>query len=262
MPNINSILNNWKTALTSLVAVLIIVPSVINSVNDIIVAWRGLPIGEKEEINSELFKRHWKKDPVHSKQLVVDGVKGKIPITIDIYENGDIFVDYGQFTQWFPYDDKGIAKNGFGLINTAHAGFFDSISQSVLHARPLPSKVTTKIDGHNVTREKELSDGSIERQVININTGRVKSIESVKSNRPVTNSSDSHSGKPVEVIKLPTSSNKNVEVYKLKANSPTLLNTNLNLPKEKRIDASRSTLESQNITVENGPSTHNPSVRQ
>ena len=79
-------------------------------------AWKGLPIGENQKINSELFAIHWKEDPIHTKQIIVEGVNGKVPITVDVYKNGDIFVDYVRLTQWFPYSNL-IAQNNFYLVN-------------------------------------------------------------------------------------------------------------------------------------------------
>ena len=218
MPKIEELLNNWKTILTSFVAVLVIVPSVLNSVTDIWVAWNDLPIGEKEKINSMLFKNHWKENPVHSKQLIVEIEKGKTPITLDIYRNGDIFIDYGRFTQWFPYKDIEITSNNFHLIPTIQAGFFSKFTRQLKTVNALPTKVTNEKKSNNeVVRSKTLSDGSIERQVININTGKVKSHEVIPA--PVSSVKPANSVnisiEPIEVIKIPENSKGKVEIYNI-----------------------------------------------
>ena len=223
MLKLEELLNHWKTILTALLALLVVIPSVINSVNDIWIAWNGLPIGEKEKINSKLFTDHWKEDPIHTKQLIIEGAKGKVPVTIDIYKNGDIFVDYGRFTQWFPYKDlnTSIATTTFSILPEANAGFFDKISKNVKSVGSKPVKVVNKEEKQAVVREKTFSDGSIERQVINKNTGKVESAETIE---PKPNSSSNvvvDTGEtvtePIEVIKLPTKENSSVEVYSIKA---------------------------------------------
>ena len=43
-----------------------------------------------------MFKKHFKDNPVHTKQLVVNAEQGQLIMTLEIYQNGDIFVDYGR----------------------------------------------------------------------------------------------------------------------------------------------------------------------
>lgn len=215
MPKIKELLDNWKSTVAALVALLILVPSVINGINDIWVAWRNLPIGDKEKINSQLFKKHWKESPIHTKQIIIEGKNGKEPITVDVYENGDILVDYGRLTQWFPYSSL-VAKEDFHLVNKAYAGFFNKITRSI--KSPIAKSIKNVINtDKTVERTRSFEDGSKEVQIININTGEIissKNIEPDNSSNKVTPSiSDSNS--KIEVIKLPESSNDKIQIYEI-----------------------------------------------
>ncbi len=206
MPQIRDLLNNWKSTLATLAALLIVIVSVINGVNDIIVAWRGLPIGETEKINHHLFKEHWKEDPIHTKQIVIEGNKGNVPITIDVYANGDIFVDYVRLTQWFPYSDV-ITQKEFHIINSAYAGFLKKASKKI---RSESSSIKNeKASANTVKRTRNLEDGSKEIQTININTGKITNVETVEpeENAETMDSSKRRRSSDIEVIRLPGAKN-------------------------------------------------------
>ena len=221
MAKFETLLNNWKTILTSLVALLVIVPSVLNAVNDIWVAWQHLPIGEKEKINNTLFKKHWKENPLLSKQLIIEGKKGRIPVTIEIYTDGDIFVDYGLFTQWFPYAIAKMASHKFEIITSAYAGFFSKVDQNIKAVNAKPTQINNSREKNNVIREKVLSDGSIERQTININTGEVIKAERIppQVTPPTAMTPGDIRMETIEVIKLPTSNNEKVKTYTISPNT-------------------------------------------
>lgn len=172
--------NHWTKIVTALLGFLVVIPSVINSFTDIYVAWQGLPIGEKEKINSRLFQSHFQENPQHSHQLMIDGSSGQWPMTVDVFNNGDVFINYGQNVQWFPYKQLKISDAGFSFIKSAHASWY---------VEPQNANPAEKVDADSVKIESRyiskteieriryLSDGSSIKQVININTGRVISTE-------------------------------------------------------------------------------------
>lgn len=214
MPRIKELLNDWKGTIAALAALLIVIAALINGVNDTWVAWRGLPIGAKEKINSQLFKVHWKEDPIHTKQIIIEGKNGKIPITLDVYKNGDIFVDYVRLTQWFPYSTV-IAQNDFHFINSAYAGFFDKIKKTV--KTQMHRIVNIKKSKKTVERTRLFEDGSKEIQTIDINTGEIISIKNIEPDKDANTITPSNNAPntSIEVIKLPKSSNDKVQVYKI-----------------------------------------------
>lgn len=172
-----------NTAL-AFVAFLVVIPSIINAFGDIIASFENLPNGEKERINAELFKEHFKEEPQTSKQIEIKSDQATLAMSVDIYKNGDIFVDYGQYTQWLPFEyEEKTAKVSFNLINSAYAW---SIKRKIYNIQQKVKAVTKsvknrKISNHEIERVRTLSDGSVEKQIININTGRVIHTESIIS---------------------------------------------------------------------------------
>lgn len=216
MPKIKDILDNWKSISIALSALLVVVPSVINGVNDVWVAFNHLPIGSKEKINNLLFKTHWKDTPVLTKQIIIEGNSGKVPITIDVYHNGDIFVDYGKLTQWFPYKNL-VVNNSFKFINSAYAGMsiFDKTSKSLKTQDNIKIE-NIKNSSNIVERVRVYDDGSKEIQYIDINTGKISRNRILSSNEIYPNFNDSPNSK-IEVIKLPENSNEKLDVYSVEA---------------------------------------------
>jgi len=206
----------WKTKLTSLLASLVIVPSIINSIGDIWVSMNDLPIGEREVINSTLFRLHWRENPVHSKQIIVDVKNVSVPITIDVYRNGDIFLDYGNTTQWFPFDDKSLvfADINFNVISSAYAVNIKNIMKKIVTQPSAPVEIINeKVNNSEIKRSKVHQDGTIENQVIDINTGQTKSYEVIELELP----KDDPNEKPkiIEIIKIPERINEAVEVIEI-----------------------------------------------
>lgn len=190
MPAISDIFRSWEKTAVALVAFLVVVPSVINAIGDIWVAVQGLPVGEKEKINSALFQHHFKENPAASEQFTIESDKGSLQMNLDVYKNGDIFIDYGQFVQWFPFDYQKQQGKSFALISSANAWTIKR--QNDLPAEQLSAttvKIETKqISNELVERTRYLSDGSKEIQTINVNTGQVISVKSIVSptTKPMT----------------------------------------------------------------------------
>ncbi len=177
-------LGSWKNTALAFVALLVVIPSIINAFGDILASFENLPNGEKEKINAELFKEHFQEDPQTSKQIEIKSEQATLAMSVDIYKNGDIFVDYGQYTQWLPFEYVETAKVSFNLINSAHAW---SIKRRTYNSQQkvkadTKSVKNRKISNREIERVRTLSDGSVEKQIININTGKVVRTEStVKS---------------------------------------------------------------------------------
>ena len=80
-------------------------------------------------------------------------------------------------------------------------------------------RVENRVDeDKNIIRSKTLSDGSIERQTINPNTGKVLKVEEVQPvDPPIDNKYDVKENKPITVIKLPETKGQKTRVYTLDA---------------------------------------------
>jgi len=199
--------HNWGRKLTGLVGFLVVVPSVLNAGKDIWVSWNDLPIGEKEKINSLLFKDHWKESPIHSKQIIVEIQKRKVPITVDIYRNGDIFIDYGRSAQWFAFEEIDLSFTQFTLLSSAHA---NEHSIDIKEMSAAPVIVINEInENKDVVRSKVLKDGSIEKSTLDPNTAKTISVEVIPAPE---NIKEPINIEPTELIKIPDENSKPVEI--------------------------------------------------
>ncbi len=214
MPGIRDLFDNWRNTIAALAALLVVIPSVINGISDIWVAVKGLPIGDKEKINNQLFIAHWKENPIHTKQIIIEGETGKIPITVDVYKNGDIFVDYVRLSQWFPYSEL-VVKNDCGFPGSAYAGFFDKTKNFI--KTPTQKISNVKKTANTVERTRSFEDGSKEIQTIDINTGKIISVKSIKPDKTPNNDGPigPNTNSAIEVIQLPESPNEKVRIYEI-----------------------------------------------
>ena len=216
-----------KNTLLALVALLIVIPSVINAVGDIWISLQGLPTSEKEKINAALFEAHFQENPAASEQLLIEGDLGTLEMTIDVYKNGDIFVNYGKFIQWFPFSYETEIANNFSIISPSYALWFLYTPYEDIPGGATSSKKVINADTENIEhkqiskteieRIRTLSDGTIEKLIINKNTGEVISVETIVSDTsiPITkedeeelkskviNVSTDRQEQPDEVIAVP-----------------------------------------------------------
>jgi hypothetical protein len=179
MVDIKKFLDNSKAVIAGVVGLLIVIPSVINSIGDIITSLRNLPIGEKEKIHVQLLNEHWRENPVHTKRLQIDGKDGKLIITLDIYRNGDIRVDYGEYAQWFPYKKVENSEKELSL------SFFTNLyadEVEVYKERTITTEVENFKSKKNIIRIRKFSDGSIQKMTLEKNTGKILKIDINESN--------------------------------------------------------------------------------
>ncbi len=201
MSKFRELFSRWEKTALAIVAFLVVIPSIINAIGDIWSAVRGLPIGKQQKINAALFQTHFRDTPAASQQIKIESDFGSLIMSLDVYSNGDILVDYGKFTQWFPfYHDKLFATN-FHLINTANAEdgswlFKNSADIGAAEAdgdiESLRVKAETQKIEHKdlssteLERKRTLTDGSVETLVINKNTGEIVKIDHTITQDPPT----------------------------------------------------------------------------
>lgn len=182
MTKLFGLFDSWSKAATAILGFLVVLPSIINAITDIYVAWQGLPIGNQEKINAQLFQRHFQEDPLNSQQLVVQAEEGVSAMTVDIFRNGDVFINYGLNVQWFPYKDVQIASRTFQFMNSAQASWY--VEPTAQQPPKILDAESVKIESRYISkteieRTRYLSDGSKIIQVINVNTGQIISSQYV-----------------------------------------------------------------------------------
>lgn len=187
--------NGWLTSthgiITSLMAILVVVPSLINAVMDVYTAAFNIPKTISEINNVQLFKQHFQQQPVHTAQSIISPTPGEqLPIKLDVYENGDIYIEYGEFSQWFPFKPSKNTASSW-LIRSAYAQ--DTTTQAVspctvaekestepaqpnaLAAPYYRYMQTDKLEGSTILRDRVYEDGCKETVTIEMNTGVIQS---------------------------------------------------------------------------------------
>lgn len=175
------VLKGWVAGLTG---VLVVIPALINAGVDIYSSLRKLPKTESERLNVELFQKYFNKQPVAAFPVPVKQNNGTVEVRFSVYEEGDVFVEFGNFTQWFP----------FPSAERKHA-HFSPISMAFADAQgPQGSgryQQSDRFEDGFVIRERKYDNGINERQVLNPRTGEI--LEKF-SRRAETSSSGSAAG--------------------------------------------------------------------
>ncbi len=150
--------------LVAFAAVFVVIPSVVNTALDAYRTIRNIPQGIQQQANHELFQRHFQEQPASSLPMVVKTDTGTLDVNIDIYRNGDIFVAYGDHTQWFPFETAKTAAGRFRIIATAEA--------AELKGEGAYQQRQENHDG-SVVRERIYQNSVKETLVIDRNSGRI-----------------------------------------------------------------------------------------
>lgn len=160
-------LKSVRNSIIAATAVLVVVPALINSGIDVYETVRDIPRGSKERQNVELFQKHFKESPVFTAPLSIKGGGETRQVSIDVYENGDIFVLYGTNSQWFPFRPEQ-AFFDYDLIPRAYAQATDG------PRRGKGSYVQKNtMDSGTVTQERVYMNGVKEILRIDKNTGNI-----------------------------------------------------------------------------------------
>jgi hypothetical protein len=112
----------------SLTALLVVVPALINSGLDAYKAVANIPTNIYDRANDELFKKHFKEIPTISEPVPVKNSAMTVDMLLEVYPNGDIFIRYGEFRQWFPF--KPLTAASLQLVAEASA---DTLQETNSH---------------------------------------------------------------------------------------------------------------------------------
>jgi hypothetical protein len=161
-----------KLWLTGLIGVLVVLPSVINAGVDVYSSLLKLPKTEAERINEKLFRENFGKQPVATVPVPIKQNNGVVEVRFDIYEKGDVFVQFGSFTQWFPFPSPTADVKtpvGFSLMSSAFA--------QTPPTQPVQGmgsyQQTDQMQGDTIKRQKIYQNGVVENQVIDTRSGGV-----------------------------------------------------------------------------------------
>ena len=168
----NSFFANIKLWLTGLIGILVILPSLINAGLDVYSSLLKLPKTESERLNEKLFRENFGKQPVATIPVPIKQNNGIVEVRFQIYEKGDVFVEFGNFSQWFPFpstENAGKKSAGFSLISSAFAQAPAASSAQGMGRYQQSDKMQ---DGA-ILREKTYENGVIESQVIDTRSGDI-----------------------------------------------------------------------------------------
>ena len=185
----NQIMEWIKTTqgiITGIVAVLVILPSLFNALIDVYISFFNIPKSINEHNNQQLFQSHFQEKPIHSGMNVIKTDTGNLSMKVNIYRNGDIFVEYGDYSQWFPYHPPKETKKAVSsiswLISDAYAEDYPtglSPCELTKQGEQGNTNVATTYllkdvrQGDNLLRERIYADGCRETFSINVNTGQI-----------------------------------------------------------------------------------------
>ncbi len=166
-----SVWKKIKGCVVGLTGVLVVVPALINSGIDIYNTWKKIPRTEAERTNVELFKKYFGKSPkVTLPPTAIKHGQATYEVKLSIYDEGDIFVEYGKQTQWLPFPKPAPTTAAtFSLMGTAHAQ-----DLSVLYG---PYRQKDSFKGYFLIRNRWYKSGATEQQVIDTRTGEIVSID-------------------------------------------------------------------------------------
>lgn len=173
--------SSLKGIIISITAVIVVLSSLIHSGVELYKAIKDIPKTASEENNFELFRKHFKHIPVLSQPLQIKSLDDEVTMLLEVYENGDIFVKYGGFEQWFPF------KSG-----TKVSGFF------IKHAYSEEQKIIKSAEEKELIK-KILSTLSILGALTQINTGETIDIQKIA--REIVESERTNQEKKPEILK-------------------------------------------------------------
>lgn len=196
-------IRNWIVGLT---AVLVLLPSLINAGIDIYKSLLNVPKTQSERINAELFKKYFNRTPLAMVPVPIKTKIGAIDMKLSIYEAGDIFAEYGDYSQWFPFPlQKAVSLS---IISSAYA-------QSPLPAERADEYTQVdKLKGNKIERERYYSDGIKETYTINPNTGQIQNKTITRDIPPPSKISNLPA---IQVLEFPTI---DIEALKEKSKTP------------------------------------------
>ena len=110
----------WIAGITAL---LVAVPAIMNGAYDIYASAVRLPHNESERVSAALFKKYFNQPPRATVPVPITLHDSTVQVQLQVYDGGDIYVEFGNFGEWFPYPGSAPAPAtaALALIGTAYA---------------------------------------------------------------------------------------------------------------------------------------------
>ena len=157
--------------------VLLLVPALLNAAYDIYAIVLKLPRTEAEKVNEELFQKYFNKSPLVVMPVPVKHSVGIVEVKFSIYDEGDVYVEYGKQTQWFSFPKVTSTRvSKFDLISGAYAEqvIINGIaSEHTLSSNTKISSQTSSISGKEMLRSRVYENGIAEHARIDIRSGEI-----------------------------------------------------------------------------------------
>jgi hypothetical protein len=158
-------LRSWIIGIT---AVLVVMPAMINAGIDVYRALLDIPRTDAERTNAKLFKKYFNKPPVTSFPVPIKNASGTVAAKFSIYEEGDIFIEFGNSSQWFPFPkEKSGQVSAFSIIKPALAD-----DQAPLRGIGRYQQ-NDQMDKNTIIRQRTYENGVQETQRIDTRTGKI-----------------------------------------------------------------------------------------
>ena len=184
----------WILGLTVSV---VVIPALIHGGIDLYKAAFDIPRTDTERINTELFRKYLNVPPVTSLPVPIRSSTDTVEMKFFIFEEGDIYVEYGNLSHWFPAP-KPDAMNvpGFSFVSKA-------IANENAYAHGIGAyQQTDRFDGLILSRKRVYENGVIEQQQINSRSGEILKQTSTPSQTTATDAI--HQLAPFGVVDLQT----------------------------------------------------------
>jgi len=167
-------LKAWIAGVTS---VLVVLPALVNAGYDIYAKVAKLPKTDAESTNEELFKKYFNKEPVLTFPVPVKQDNGTVEVRFAIYDEGDVFVEFGRMTQWFRFPAHKASQPSASsfLISTAHAQPVTAIQGSGSYVQK------DTMDGKLLIRQRRYANGVNEKVVLETRSGLILERTSVRA---------------------------------------------------------------------------------
>lgn len=171
----------WKGLLAGVTAVLVGVPSLVNAVYDVYVSVAKLPRTDVERVNAELFRKYFGKQPIVEMPVPVRNGIGTVQARFAVYEEGDVFVEFGKQTQWFAFPRQA-SRRDLSLLDLLPSAHADPVGTP----KPTPSVPAAKyrlysqegsVSGSTWYRTRIYEDGRVEKSEIDMRTGKVLDVQ-------------------------------------------------------------------------------------
>jgi hypothetical protein len=167
--------SNLRALVARATGVLLVIPALINAGYDVYAAALKLPRTDAEKVNTEMFRKYFNKAPLATLPVPVKSSIGTVDARFAIYEEGEIYVEFGKLSQWFPFPHTDHPKRvEFSLFPSAFAQGFARVD---LPGQGAIASQREAIRGGVLDRSRIYVDGTTEQRKIDLRSGSTLSVD-------------------------------------------------------------------------------------